>query len=248
MQLPHTHLHEQASASSFLKNNDLTAITIRHEDLNNSQAKVRNSIQVPVKDGKHIGTFFSFSGLSEKHEHFAIGFGDWHTQEAPLVRVHSECITGDMFYSTKCDCGKQLDEAIDKMSKTGGIILYLRQEGRGIGLYNKIDAYDLQAQGFNTYEANRMLDLPDDMRSYLCAAEMLKALQINNIRLLSNNPKKSNELKQQGIKVSSTLKTGVFANKDNLLYLLAKSTVTSHSINLDHEILDQLNSDHCHCK
>lgn len=240
-----TRLQNQAIPGTMMRNSDINTIAIKHSGVHN-KARVRNSVKVPVKDGDHTGTFFSFSELSESHEHFAIGFGDWHEQEAPLIRVHSECITGDMFYSTRCDCGKQLDEAIEKMAEEGGIILYLRQEGRGIGLYNKIDAYDLQSQGFNTYEANRMLNLPDDMRSYVCAAEMLKALNIKKIRLLSNNPKKANELQEEGIEIEKKVKTGVFVNKDNLIYLLAKSTITSHSIYLDKQILEDMNSGH-HC-
>lgn len=197
------------------------------------KAEIRNCVKVPIKKGDVVGEFISFHGLSEEQEHVAIGFGNWREQASPLVRVHSECMTGDTFYSTRCDCGQQLDEAIERMAQEGGVILYLRQEGRGIGLYNKIDAYDLQLQGFNTYEANRLLNLPDDMRSYLCAYEMLQAMGIEQIRLLSNNPKKSGELEQRGIKVEAVQKTGVFANKDNLIYLLAKSTVTSHTISLE---------------
>lgn len=197
------------------------------------EVTVRNKVTITIKDGKYKGDFISFNNLSEKLEHFAIGFGDWHNQEAPLVRLHSECITGDAFYSTRCDCGKQLDEAIEKVAEQGGIILYLRQEGRGIGLYNKIDAYELQMKGHDTYEANRMLNFPDDMRSYVCAAEMLHALSISRIRLLSNNPKKTSELRELGIEIRETEKTGVYMTKDNFVYLLAKSKITSHNISLE---------------
>lgn len=194
---------------------------------------IRNRVKIPIKNGNLIGEFISFHNLSEPLEHFAIGFGAWETQSAPLVRVHSECITGDTFYSTRCDCGKQLDEAMELTAKQGGVIIYLRQEGRGIGLFNKIDAYELQMQGYNTYEANRMLDFPDDMRSYVCAAEMLGALSISTIRLLSNNPKKASDLVELGIDVAETKRTGVFSTKDNLAYLLAKSQLTHHNIHLD---------------
>lgn len=196
-------------------------------------AEVRNCVTFPIKDGKYEGEFISFGHLSEEAEHFAIGFGNWREQDAPLVRLHSECITGDSFASSRCDCGKQLDEAIEKMAAQGGIILYLRQEGRGIGLYNKIDAYELQMQGYNTYEANRMLNFPDDMRSYVCAAEMLHALDLTRIRLLSNNPKKTSELQERGIEICETEKTGVYITNENFVYLLAKSRITSHNIALD---------------
>jgi GTP cyclohydrolase II len=184
-------------------------------------------------NGEYEGEFISFLNLSEKNEHIAIGFGNWRDQESPLVRVHSECLTGDAFYSTRCDCGKQLDEAMRKMATRGGIIIYMRQEGRGIGLYNKIDAYELQLDGYDTYAANRALNFPDDLRSYVCAAEMLKALGVNKIRLLSNNPIKSAELEELGIDVCEKEPTGVYSTKDNLVYLLAKSTVTSHTISLE---------------
>lgn len=104
--------------------------------------------------------------------------------------MHSECLTGDVFHSSRCDCGEQLEETINLMGDAGGIILYLRQEGRGIGLYNKIDAYRLQSQGMDTYEANHHLGFEDDLRDFEEAAQMLKALGVDKIRLVTNNPKK----------------------------------------------------------
>lgn len=194
---------------------------------------VRNRVKIPIKDGNLMGEFISFNNLSEPLEHFAIGFGEWSEQDAPLVRVHSECITGDTFQSSRCDCGKQLNEAIESTAKQGGLIIYLRQEGRGIGLFNKIDAYELQIRGYDTYEANRILNFPDDMRTYVCAAEMLGALSINKICLLSNNPKKASELVELGIEVTETQKTGVYTTEYNLAYLLAKRQLTHHNIYID---------------
>ena len=198
-----------------------------------AKAVVRQSVKIPVKDGKYTGDFITFHGLAEEEEHFAIGLGDWRTTKQPLIRIHSECLTGDTFGSTRCDCGKQLDEGIEKIAQQGGLILYLRQEGRGIGLYNKLDAYKLQDKGYDTYEANRLLNFPDDMRSYVCAAQMLDALKIKKVKLLSNNPKKTSGLKKRGIDVVDIHRTGVFLNEDNLVYLLAKSVKTSHTIELD---------------
>lgn len=192
---------------------------------------VRKTITIPVRGG--IGTFITFRDLSDSGEHLAIGFGNWKTQKTPLVRIHSECLTGDVFGSGKCDCGDQLQEAMSTMQKTGGIILYLRQEGRGIGLYNKLDAYVLQALGYDTYEANRLLGFNDDQRSYLVAAEMLVALGKSHIRLLSNNPDKAKQLEVHGIQVSLKVETGVFANETNQHYLKTKVLKTGHSINLD---------------
>ncbi len=194
---------------------------------------VRNKVKIPIRDGSLIGEFISFNNLSEPLEHFAIGFGNWEEQTIPLVRVHSECITGDTFQSSRCDCGKQLNEAMESTARQGGLILYLRQEGRGIGLFNKIDAYELQIRGYDTYEANRLLNFPDDMRTYVCAAEMLRALAIQKICLLSNNPKKASELIELGIDIAETRTTGVYTTQYNLAYLLAKRQHTHHNLHLD---------------
>src|SRR5690606_14203700 len=126
--------------------------------------------------------------IPDGKEHFAVGFGKWKEQPTPLARIHSECLTGDLFGSRHCDCGDQLNESLSRFRNSGGILLYLRQEGRGIGLYNKLDAYALQARGADTFQANRLLGLGDDLRSFDVAAEMLRALGKTEIRLLSNNP------------------------------------------------------------
>ena len=191
---------------------------------------VRKSVEIPIRGGK--GTFFTFSSLDDSREHVAIAFGAWASQDTPLVRVHSECLTGDVFSSGKCDCGEQLNEGIDLMQRTGGILLYLRQEGRGIGLYNKIDAYDLQARGHDTYEANRLLGLPDDLRDYTVAAQMLTAMGVQSVRLLSNNPDKRAQLESHGIKVEQAVSTGVFVKETNRSYLLAKVKKSGHAISL----------------
>jgi GTP cyclohydrolase II len=198
---------------------------------------VRKTITIPVNAGAgsagQPGTFVTFRGLSDSGEHLAIGFGDWKNQKNPLVRIHSECLTGDVFGSGKCDCGDQLKEAMTLMQKTGGILLYLRQEGRGIGLYNKLDAYVLQAMGYDTYEANRILGFNDDQRNYLVAAEMLQALGKKKIRLLSNNPDKAAQLEAHGIEVNLKVETGVFVNETNRNYLKTKVLKTGHKINLN---------------
>lgn len=191
-------------------------------------ASIRKAITIPIRGGK--GTFVTFHGLHDNTEHVAILFGDWEKQEAPLMRIHSECLTGDVFGSGKCDCGEQLGEAIDRMQKSGGILLYLRQEGRGIGLYNKIDAYELQARGYDTYEANQMLGLQDDLRDYRVAAQMLNALGKNKVTLLSNNPDKRKQLQRFGIEVKEAVSTGVFLKPSNESYLLAKVQKTGHVI------------------
>ena len=149
------------------------------------------------------------------------------------MRVHSECLTGDVFHSGKCDCGDQLQESIDRMSKSGGIIIYLRQEGRGIGLYNKLDAYALQSKGYDTFEANNLLNFKDDMRDYKMAAQMLKAMGVGKIKLLSNNPDKLYQLLSHGINVEDLMPTNVYVKPHNQRYLLAKKIKSGHKLNLD---------------
>lgn len=185
--------------------------------------KIRNRIQIKTKYG--ICTFVSFSGLGDHLEHFALVFKNAHHHRSPIVRVHSECITGDLFGSCKCDCGKQLNEALSLFQKSGGILLYLRQEGRGIGLYNKLDAYALQEKGFDTFEANVQLNLPKDSRSFSVAAKMLKALRVKHIHLLSNNPDKYNQLKLYGIHIRKVIHTRYYVNVHNKKYLKAKIKV-----------------------
>ena len=121
--------------------------------------------------------------------------------EVPLVRLHSECLTGDVVGSTGCDCGPQLQETVGRLAEHGGVLLYLRQEGRGIGLYNKIDSYVLQDGGFDTFQANRLLGRGDDEREYGVAADMLRALNLCRVRLLTNNPDKVGQLRAHGIDV-----------------------------------------------
>lgn len=176
--------------------------------------------------------FITFRGLSDNKEHFAIVFKGADLESCPLVRVHSECITGDIFSSEHCDCGDQLNEALDLFSESGGILLYLRQEGRGIGLYNKIEAYELQAKGIDTFTANEILNFPHDLRSFKPAAEMLQALKIHQIELLTNNLNKKNDLEKFGINVLKIRGTGIFEKDKNKHYLLAKREIAGHSIKI----------------
>jgi GTP cyclohydrolase II len=185
--------------------------------------RIRQLVRLPLEDGRLEGDFVTFEDLGDEDEHIAIGLGDWRGKATPLVRVHSECLTGDVFGSQKCDCGKQLHEALGMLSKEGGILLYMRQEGRGIGLYNKIDAYALQARGYDTFEANRLLNFPDDLREFAPAARMLEALGMRKVRLLTNNPEKARQLAAEGIDVVEQIATGVFANEHNRHYLETKS-------------------------
>jgi GTP cyclohydrolase II len=194
--------------------------------------RVRRCVNMPILDGAKSSEIFSFYGLSDPKEHVAIAVGDWRSTEFPLVQVHSECLTGDVFGSCLCDCGPQLKQAFDYLQKNSGILIYLRQEGRGIGLYNKLDAYSLQSRGFDTYVANQQLNFGDDLRDYKPAADILFALGARNIRLLSNNRQKKYQLEQYGIRVVEQIKTGVFINRYNVSYLKAKVEKTNHNIDL----------------
>jgi len=197
--------------------------------------EIQTIINIPIQrvDKIVLSNFVSFKGdgFDGEKEHFAIVFGDLEKNDNPIVRIHSECMTGDLFLSKRCDCGEQLNEAIDLMSESGGIILYLRQEGRGIGLYNKFKAYELQDSGLNTFEANLELGLEKDGRDFIIAAKMLKALGKENICLLSNNDNKKYQLIDNGINVLKMIPTKVYLNIHNKKYLEAKKNHANHNIN-----------------
>ncbi len=198
-------------------------------------AEIRTRVLVPLRFPDVYATtaeVFTFTGLADGKEHLALGLGDYRSAAVPLVRAHSECLTGDVFGSGRCDCGPQLREAVERIAKAGGYLLYLRQEGRGIGLYAKLDAYALQDTGLDTYAANRALGHADDERDYTPAAQMLTALGAERVDLLTNNPDKALQLAALGIDVRTVAPTGVHASPDNLRYLRAKVTHTGHTIAL----------------
>jgi GTP cyclohydrolase II len=203
----------------------------------NSVAKtgsIRAIVKMPIslREGRNAqGELISFNGLSDNREHFAIRLGKPNVGPT-LVRVHSECITGDVFGSRRCDCGAQLQEAIHQLDEAGGYILYLRQEGRGIGLYKKLDAYLLQERGADTFEANRLLGHANDERTYQVAAEILRALGLHEIDLITNNPEKIRQLEDAGITVRARIPTGVFLSDHNRMYLEAKACQSGHALNL----------------
>lgn len=166
---------------------------------------------------------------AEQKEQVALTCGVLAGPEPVLARLHSECLTGDIFGSHRCDCGEQLAAALNAIQQAGrGVLLYLRQEGRGIGLVNKIRAYALQQQGLDTVDANRALGLPDDMRDYGVAAAILRDLGIDSVRLLTNNPAKIASLEQYGITVRERVPLQAPANTYNAPYLLAKQLRMGH--------------------
>src|SRR3954452_21112806 len=196
-------------------------------------ATQRSRVRVPLRfgDGYRVDAeLVTFHGLTDGQEHLAVVLGD--PGPTPLVRLHSECLTGDVFGSARCDCGPQLREAVEQIAERGGVLLYLRQEGRGIGLYNKLDAYALQDEGLDTYAANAALGLPEDDRDYTAAAQMLQALGIDTLDLLSNNPDKAEQLRELGIDVHDRVPTGVFTTAHNVRYLRAKVLQTQHTLPL----------------
>jgi len=194
---------------------------------------VRTSVTVPLRfpDGYATTAQVStFTGLADGKEHLALRLGD--PGPAPLVRLHSECLTGDVFGSERCDCGPQLREAAERITLAGGYLLYLRQEGRGIGLYAKLDAYALQDQGLDTYAANRALGHGDDERDYSVAVQMLSSLAVREIDLLTNNPDKSSQQRAIGMEVRNVVPTGVYATAANVRYLQAKVDQSRHTLTL----------------
>lgn len=193
--------------------------------------RVRRKVEIPI-DGPETPTFVTFDGFGKHEEHFALLFsGDSESKApVPLVRVHSECLTGDVFHSKRCDCGAQLRYSIDAIGRQGGVLVYLRQEGRGIGLNAKIDAYDLQAKGYDTFAANLALGHPEDARDFTVAADMLKALGVEKIRLLTNNPEKVEGIKERGINIAEVLETPSFETSENIAYLRAKRDLHGHKI------------------
>ncbi|MEV4662692.1 GTP cyclohydrolase II [Micromonospora echinofusca] len=206
-------------------------------------ATVRTQVTVPLRfsDGyRTTARVFSFDGLVDGREHLAFGLGDRAgpvdadaaPPRPPLVRPHSECLTGDVFGSRRCDCGPQLREAVERVGAAGGYLLYLRQEGRGIGLYAKLDAYALQDAGLDTYEANLALGHRPDERDYTVAAQMLAALGVDRVALLSNNPDKAAQLTRLGVAVAERVPTGVYLSGANAGYLAAKAGRGGHALDL----------------
>ena len=192
--------------------------------------------QVAARIPTRHGTFqlMLFSNNFDNKEHLAFVMGDVKEKENVLVRVHSECFTGDIMGSLRCDCGEQLDAAMATISKAGlGAILYLRQEGRGIGLTDKLRAYNLQDQGFDTVEANLQLGYKPDERDYTVAALMIRDLEIRSIHLLTNNPHKINELNQLGVTVHRRVPVKVPARPENFYYLQTKKQRMDHMLDLD---------------
>ena len=209
------------------------------------KATIRRQVRMPLRFAggyTTVARMVTFDGLVDGLEHVALGLGGYAeppSQNAlpptePLVRLHSECLTGDVFGSQRCDCGAQLREGVERIAEAGGYLLYLRQEGRGIGLYSKLDAYLLQDGGLDTYEANLALGHREDERDYTVAAQMLKALELPSVALLSNNPDKAAQLTQLGINVAAHVPTQVHLSAANAGYLATKAGRGAHTLQITH--------------
>ncbi len=209
-------------------------------------ATVRRQVTIPLHTLDGYSTkakVFTFDGLVDGKEHVALGLGDWQRSRrraaaggaGVLIRPHSECLTGDVFGSQRCDCGPQFREAVERLADAGGLLLYLRQEGRGIGLYDKLDAYALQDRGLDTYQANLALGRGEDERDYTVAAQMLSALGVTRVALLSNNPDKAEQLGELGVEVTDRVPTGLHLSKANTRYLAAKARHGEHTLELPAE-------------
>ncbi len=187
--------------------------------------KLVEKINLPTAHGEF--TMCLYESLVDSSEHVALVKGE--VKDKPvLVRVHSECLTGDVFLSRRCDCGNQLNQALEVISKEGGILLYMRQEGRGIGLKNKIRAYGLQDKGADTVEANELLGFSADLRDYGIGAQMLVDLGVKKIKLLTNNPKKVIGLEGYGLEIVERVPIAIESCSHNQQYLMTKKKKLDH--------------------
>jgi 3,4-dihydroxy 2-butanone 4-phosphate synthase/GTP cyclohydrolase II len=206
---------------------DLIAYRRRHEKLVQRVAEAK----LPTRYGEF--TAIAYKSDVDPDEHLALVLGNYADGRPVLVRAHSECLTGDVFGSMRCDCGEQLDKAMDMITQEGrGVIIYMRQEGRGIGFHNKIRAYALQDKGMDTVEANLTLGFPADQRDYGIGAQIMADLGLHDIRLMTNNPKKRIGMESYGLRVVETVPMLCAPNPHNIKYLQTKKEKMGHQLDV----------------
>ena len=193
----------------------------------NNELKFIETSKLPTDIGEF--TVHAFTDQKESKDHLAICMGDLLTNEPVLSRIHSQCITGESFFSMRCDCRYQLTESLQQIANVGrGVVFYLQQEGRGIGLSNKIKAYNLQDKGLDTVEANHQLGFKEDERTYETVSGMIKFLAIKKLDLMTNNPKKIKALKDMGVEVNQRIPLSTDTNKYNEKYISTKINKLGH--------------------
>lgn len=219
----------------FVQEHGLRIITIadliRYRRRNERLVRCVGQAKLPTKYGDFV--VHAYESLLDGKGHVALVKGDLSTVEAPLVRVHSECLTGDVFGSLRCDCGSQIARALRKINDEGvGVLLYMRQEGRGIGILNKIRAYELQDNGKDTVEANEALGFPPDLRDYGIGAQILSDLGLTKLRIMTNNPRKIAGLEGHGLQVVERVPIEIEPCEDNRFYLATKKRKLGHMLSL----------------
>jgi len=213
---------------------DVIRYRLKHDSLVKREVEAR----MPTEFGEF--RMIGYSNAVDQAEHVALVMGEPSPDRPMLVRVHSECLTGDVFASRRCDCGSQLHAAMRQIAEAGeGVILYLRQEGRGIGLFNKLRAYQLQDAGHDTVEANRKLGFKADLRDYGIGAQILRDLGLRKLRLLTNNPKKIIALDGYGLEIVERVQLQVGVHEDNLRYLMTKREKMGHLLDVGREQNDE---------
>jgi 3,4-dihydroxy 2-butanone 4-phosphate synthase/GTP cyclohydrolase II len=207
---------------------DLIAYRLKNESL------IKREVEVALPTAYGDFRLIAYRQLNNDQEHLALVKGTWENDEPVLVRVHSSCMTGDIFGSCRCDCGPQLQKAMQMIEQAGkGVIVYMNQEGRGIGLLNKLRAYRLQEQGRDTVEANLELGFGMDERDYGVGAQIIRDLGVTKMKLMSNNPRKRAGLIGYGLEIVEAVPLQIVSNQHNKLYLITKRDKLGHTIRID---------------